>query len=152
MLWNVIHTKRTRLALFSNIIKWGKLALKKNGLINKSLGFIFIQIGCLGRCSTSFSNQVSSQRLTTHHLLKPQTSKFSNTSGRWLIAHMDTSSIKKKFLSMDFKPLQIRELQAFSNPLTKLYIRGSSLHRKAKATIKWKKYFREIPLVVRKTL
>ena len=117
----------------SNEANW---LLKKKGLINKSLGFIFIQIGCLGRCSTSFSNWVSSQRLTTHHLLKPQTSKFSNMSGRWLIAHMDTSSIKKNFLSMDFKPLQIHELQAFSNPLPKLYIRGSSLHRKAKATIK----------------
>ena len=65
---------------------------------------------------------------------------------------MDTSTTKTNFLSMDFKPLQIHGLQSSSNPLPELYIRGSSLHRKAKTTIKRKKYLREIPLIVGKNL
>ena len=91
-----------------------QIGLKK-GLINKSLVLIFFQIGCSVQCSTSFSNRVSLQRLTTHHLLEPQNSKFSNMSGRWLIAHMTPQAQRQSFFrwisslfkSANFKPLQI---------------------------------------------
>ena len=112
--------------------------LLSNWLLSSMLHF-FLKSGFFAKIDNSSSSK---------------TPKFKIFKYEWAMVNSshDTSSTKTNFLSMDFKPLQIRELQASSNPLPKLYIRGSSLHRKQKPQLREKKYLREIPLVVRKTL
>ena len=92
--------------------------LLSNWLLSSMLHF-FLKSGFFAKTDNSSSSR---------------TPKFKIFKYEWAMVNSshDTSSTKTKFLSMDFKPLQIRELQASSNPLPKLYIRGSSLHRKQK--------------------